>query len=64
MIKMDIQQEPHVITSIDLVSGQQFIMDVGIGIGILYEVLEDMHEVLEDMRKEKPKHFFYNDISE
>jgi len=39
MIKMDIQPEPHVITSVDLISEQRFIMDAGIGIGILYEVL-------------------------
>ena len=37
---MDIQPEPHVITSVDLVSGQRFMMDVGVGIGTLYEVLE------------------------
>jgi len=41
MIKMDIHPEPFVITSIDLMSSQRFIMDVGVGIGILYEVLED-----------------------
>ena len=41
MIKMNILQEPHVITSVDLVSGQRFVMDVGVGIGVLYEVLED-----------------------
>lgn len=41
MIKMDIQPEPHVITSVDLVSGKRFMMDVGVGIGTLYEVLED-----------------------
>jgi len=41
MIKMDIQPEPYVFGGIDLVSGRRFIMDVGIGIGVLYEVLED-----------------------
>jgi len=38
---MDIQPEPFVITSKDLVSNQRFMMDVGVGIGVLYEVLED-----------------------
>jgi len=41
MIKMDIQPEPYVISSVDLVSSQRFIMDVGVGIGVLYEILED-----------------------
>ncbi len=41
MIKMDAQPEPHIITSVDLISGQRFMMDVGVGIGTWYEVLED-----------------------
>lgn len=41
MIKMDIQPEPFVLTSRDLVTDQAFIMDAGVGIGILYEVLVD-----------------------
>lgn len=41
MIKMDILPEPHVITSVDLISDQRFMMDAGVGIGLLYEVLED-----------------------
>ena len=41
MITMDIDPEPFVFTSKDLVSDQRFIMDAGVGIGILYEVLED-----------------------
>lgn len=40
MIKMNVLHEPNVIMSTDLVSGQEFMMDVGVGIGILYEVLE------------------------
>ena len=41
MIKLQIVHEPFVITSQDLVSGQAFLMDIGVGIGILYEVLEN-----------------------
>lgn len=41
MIKMNILHEPNVIISTDLVSGQEFMMDTGIGIGILYEVSAD-----------------------
>ena len=32
--------EPYIIVSEDLVSGQMFMMDIGVGIGILYEVLD------------------------
>ena len=38
---MDIQPEPFVFASKDFVTGQAFMMDAGVGIGILYEVLED-----------------------
>ena len=41
MIKMDIDPEPFVFVSRDLVTDQRFIMDAGGGIGILYEVLVD-----------------------
>jgi hypothetical protein len=42
MIKgMDIQPEPFVFASRDLVTNQAFLMDAGVGFGILYEVLED-----------------------
>ena len=41
MIKMDTDPEPFVFASRDLVTDQRFIMDTGVGIGILYEVLED-----------------------
>lgn len=47
MIKMDIQHEPHVIMSTDIVSGQEFMMDVGVGIGILYEMIETTYYVPE-----------------
>lgn len=41
MIKMQIEPEPFIFFSRDLVTGQPFMMDAGVGIGILYEVLED-----------------------
>ena len=47
MIKMDINPEPFVFTSRDLVTDQRFIMDAGVGIGILYEMIETTYHVSE-----------------
>jgi hypothetical protein len=41
MINTQIDNEPFIFTSQDLVTDQRYMMDVGIGIGILYEVLEN-----------------------
>lgn len=41
MIKAEIIHEPFVFISKDLVTEEKFLMDTGVGIGILYELLED-----------------------